>query len=1126
MSRPPLRRGSSKTALLLVVAALVAVAIGVFLLLDPTGTRGTDQGSRGASPAGAPPAASVDAPGSGRAGAQAPVVATAETDGSAAREVALDASLLADTEIVRGRLVVATAGAPPRDAIVAVRTGDDAIDYAALWRALGGEEEVRSLKLTGEMELRVRELGGWRPTYTARAAADGSFQVRVPRKAIRFSFEVTGEGAALAHPEWHLLSSPAVAAGLVLLLEEATIVEGRLTDETGRPIGGGFLRADPGTAWTPGRPHFTRRSETTADTAGRFRFPSIPSLQVEVGAVAEGFAPATAHALASRAGTTVELVLRLPREIPLEAEVVDASGRGVPDVVVRLARTPFPPSGLGYGIARSDARGRLRWAGLLAGKHAVRIAVDGAVPRETPPPIELPLSAGTPTPRWTLVPGHALAGRVVDAEDRPVEGALVRVAPWSEDETAERRGGRTGPHRETRTSADGAFRVTGLVEGPHRVHASLEERSSVEKAPVAPDGEDITLVMPEPTGITGVVLDDADGAPIESFVTTALSRTRQLASGGWVPPDLERPHRSADGAFDRLGLEPDTYELRVAADGYAEARQTGVVVRAGEIARAETTRLVRGAILRGKMIDRASGEPIGGALVEALRPDDGWGIRFAEERDSTLSRADGTYELRGLAAGRMEVLASHRSRREARSKPLEPKAGATVDVPPLALPSGGALEGVARAADGAPFAGGWVVDATPEAADGDWAAAQRRAIQGKAEVREGAVARVSFDPPPTGGCTVRGRVTRGGVAMRDMSVSLLLIDAQDTGGNARRDLQSSLDESGEYVIEHVPPGKALLHGYSWIAAPGGSATQFQAEITIPDQPELRLDVELPEGGRIHGRVTRRSNGEGVPGVSVQARRTSAIEPGSVTSGSGQGSTSASGDYELTGLATGEYVLTVDPQWSPFGEASDSKLAATDSGPVAVVDAASTRRDFALDEGGVLVVEVLDADGRPVSETYAMVQSLAEGRRSVTRHARTDGSGIARVAGVPEGPCFARANVGEGPFAYSDTLRATPGSETRVTIRVPPAVRLRIVARAPDGSVVALASVHVEDDARRYLASRSSSGGTAAGEDPLVVPPGPARLTVTAARYTASRTEITVGTAADQAVEVQLVPTKK
>ncbi len=1154
-----MRRGSSKTALLLVVAALVAVAIGVFLLLDPTGTRGTDQGSRGASPAGAPPAASVDAPGSGRAGAQAPVVATAETDGSAAREVALDASLLADTEIVRGRLVVVTTGKPPRDAVVAVRTGEDAIDYAALWRALGGEEAVERLWRSDATARRVRELGGWRPTYTARAEADGSFQVRVPRRAFRFAFEVTAEGAALLHPEWHRLGSRAVAEGLVLLLEEATTITGRVTDEEGRPIAGGSVRIDPRVDLGPTRPNFARLSEVTADADGRFRFPGVPGLEVEVAAVAEGFAPATVRAVASRPGTTVDVTLRLPREIRFEAQIVDASGRGVEGVAVSLRGTSQPLfviSRLGCGAAFSDTGGHLRWTNLLAGRYGVQILADGALPREQPEQVELPRPAGAPPLRWTLVPGHALAGRVVDGEGRPVEEARVEARIWIDPNPKKSGDFRPGAFREALTGPDGAFRLTGLGEGPHRVRASVEDRSSVEKAPVPQDAEDVLLELPGPTGIAGVVRDDATGAPIESFVTASLSLAHRRQYSRWVPRKLLRPHRDPAGAFARLGLEPDTYELRVTAEGYTEARASSVVVRPGEITHGVEVRLVREAILRGRVTIKESGEPFGGALVEATRSADASGrLLFATRTESVVTDADGTFEFGGLEDGSYQVVASHPLRCEDSVGGIDARPGTILEVPPLSLASGGSLEGIARGADGVPYRGGlvnarlerardpddrrvvrargarlgddgafrfegclpgtWRVEAMPAHDLDGRDAAMRRTIRGTAEVAEGAIATVLFDPPPAIGCTLRGRVTRAGTPMRDTAVVLRML-AKEGGG---RDLHAPLDDDGEYRIEHVSPGAAILIGTPFAGLAGGSGADFRVELTIPDAAEHRFDVDLAGSGRIHGRVTRRANGEGLSGLSVRAHATASPSDDRLSARSGAGLTDAKGDFEITGLGAGAYVVTVDPQEEHFGPREPSSLAARSVGPLPVAEGASVRADVALDEGAIAVIEVLDADGRPLPDATVSVRPTAGGPTPDVPSARTDGSGVARIAAVPAGSCVARASV-DGRIGDSDPFDATPGAEIRVTIRMPPVTRLRIVARGPDGSIVDAPQLNLWDAQGREVAFGIR------GSDVLLAPLGPGTLTVRAKGYAAATVAVTVGASTEQIVEVKLAVESK
>ncbi|MGH7150613.1 MAG: carboxypeptidase regulatory-like domain-containing protein, partial [Planctomycetota bacterium] len=179
-----------------------------------------------------------------------------------------------------------------------------------------------------------------------------------------------------------------------------------------------------------------------------------------------------------------------------------------------------------------------------------------ARPAEPPPPQVTPGPSQAPGPRpaagrapaatllEALRTGY-LAGRVVDDDGEPIEGARIRLGPM---ESA----GESG-EEETKTlftDRDGAFRFEGLGTGPFLLLAKAERKRAALLRDLRPDADDLLVALPSQTGIAGRVLDAATG--------DAVARFRVEAHGykaSWRMRTLSRSFESSDGSFEFSNLE-------------------------------------------------------------------------------------------------------------------------------------------------------------------------------------------------------------------------------------------------------------------------------------------------------------------------------------------------------------------------------------------------------------------------------------------------------------------------------------------------------------------------------------------------------------------------------------------
>ncbi|MFG0320389.1 MAG: sigma-70 family RNA polymerase sigma factor, partial [Planctomycetota bacterium JB042] len=269
------------------------------------------------------------------------------------------------------------------------------------------------------------------------------------------------------------------------------------------------------------------------------------------------------------AGTAVALVEARPGE--LVAEVGFAFGEAGAAPRLEAARTT------------TDAEGRFTLAGAHArGVHA--LSIDPAGARATLRLLDVALRPGAVTDLGDVVlaAGVRLTGRIVDEDDRPIEGARVRVAAvpfpvalfgaehwregarivrlhrdptdhavfappaWIEAQT------RRLPIAAARTGADGRFVVERAPRGVLTLAADADDRPAPVFPPVPSGGgatRDVgTLVLPPGRAVEGVVRDAA-GAPVAGATVI----------GGVVPPAgrvVVAPHEVVTDGDGRFVLAP------------------------------------------------------------------------------------------------------------------------------------------------------------------------------------------------------------------------------------------------------------------------------------------------------------------------------------------------------------------------------------------------------------------------------------------------------------------------------------------------------------------------------------------------------------------------------------------
>jgi hypothetical protein len=275
--------------------------------------------------------------------------------------------------------------------------------------------------------------------------------------------------------------------------------------------------------------------------------------------------------------------------------------------------------------------------------------------------------------------GGSLEGRVLDARDRPVEGARIVVSAL-----------RGSLERTTRTASDGSFAFASLPEAVSvtaGVDAS-DDQPDVRMTLEVPEGgrKDVTIHLPEPRGALAVsVVDDRHRAVAAAQVSaSSLAAEAPLRTTAFTDDRGAASLKRARGVPLRVEASAPGYAPRVLmTDGTGDELSI-------ELSPAENA--------AGEVVEARGRGPIAGAEVTLYTE---LGVR------RTRTDRTGAFTLRDLASGHASLRVRAAGYAPASSAIVIPDSGGrrTYDIPRVELAAEGVVEGEVVDARGDPVAG-------------------------------------------------------------------------------------------------------------------------------------------------------------------------------------------------------------------------------------------------------------------------------------------------------------------------------------------------------------------------------------------------------------------------------------
>lgn len=497
--------------------------------------------------------------------------------------------------------------------------------------------------------------------HETRAVADGRYRLDTLVDGVSYFLDAHLEGRA---PSGRIVKTSGLSP-LDVTLVEGGRVEGVVTDvKTGAPVPSAEVLAVTGFVGAGTSP-----LSTVADGNGRYVFANVlpgPLLLLE--SRARGYAAATQgfDAKAPRlvkAGETTVIDVTMTPGGRITGSVRGDDGRILAYVSV-VAAVPGN-RWAGETAVLTDAGGRYVIDGLRPDTYALAVSAPGyASPIEDAESTIVVKAEGPDLSRdFVLVSGGVVTGVVSTAEGAVASRARVTILA----KDARRYGSRVRD-LEAATDAKGVYRIVGV---PSKVElyaeASVDDAVKTLTAPFqakAGDATTLDIRLKKGSRILGRVVD-AGGQAI---------RGARVRFGHLNPEDVGKATNTyrADefltarvfavddgGNFVCDRVPPGTTLVKVDADGYsAWFRRDLTVPEEGDLSGVTAT-LEGATTIRGRVLDAATGRPIGGVWVYAERRDDE-GTPKDDGRVRTLvsaeSKPDGTYVLEKAPPSAVNVI--------------------------------------------------------------------------------------------------------------------------------------------------------------------------------------------------------------------------------------------------------------------------------------------------------------------------------------------------------------------------------------------------------------------------------------------------------------------------------------
>jgi len=589
-----------------------------------------------------------------------------------------------------------------------------------------------------------------------------------------------------------------------------------------------------------------------------------------------------------------------------------------------------------------------------------------------------------------------------------------------------------------------------LVDGiPDLAAVALVEPDVVEnRQPV----EDPPILLDDTRSAEGLAtlfggVETTDGDPLAMFRVGLLRERIGNDYGNTVTRDFE------NGVFVWKDIRPGKYRVYVHAEGHA-LLDLGFMTLADE--HGIDARLLTGGIVRGHVIDEATGNPVPGALVlsEEDAPQDGLLLSPGADEvqwlpTSARTLADGSFEIAGVSPGAHTLRAGAEGYGATWVQDVLVSDGSVTDGVTVMLASGGAVAGRVTNADGSPRVGEQIIVTlmTADPQEHMQFTPARTDVEGRYHVedlpaqvmlvvlvdaRDGVrpdVRSVDIRSDETAvvdflggavGTRVFGRVLdHEGQPIAHHNMALYV--GSSNWAQLMDDFKATTTEAdGSFVFEGMAPGEYL----AYLADDMGRWIRLVDQFEVPAWPELERIIHVAEL-EVAGKITDGGNGEPSANCGVILE----LLDGGQSVFAGNSVSDEHGRFRFGLLNAGRYRVTAYPVTRGLGFVKSDAVVVDETSRAAEVE-------LALPSGAPVEVVVVDTAGRPLAGAAVLFVDESNDGYTVAQLPITDARGSFTAVGVRTGEYKVVASLPgyEGPPVL---FRCRVNENNRVVVELTP-----------------------------------------------------------------------------------------